>query len=158
MSHSLAPLPRFDSENETHQRRAIRAQCLSFDEKSNCRSRQESVSSRTSLCGPMQSRASVECKHLAQEPTRAVAVMRPVSTCDQFVPGEMNNDATWPEIERRISAEKDRRRVPRGGRRRFDLPRPVTCARCGARDVRALGTGLAGFWCVCRSCSNVFAV
>jgi len=37
----------------------------------------------------------------------------------------MNHDATWPEIERRRSAEGDRRSVPRGGRRRFDLPRAV---------------------------------
>jgi len=71
---------------------------------------------------------------------------------------EMNNDATWPEIERRHSAEGDRRSVPRGGRRRFDLPRAVTCLRCGMGDVRALGMGLAGFWCVCRRCGYVFPV
>jgi len=37
----------------------------------------------------------------------------------------MNHNATWPETERRRSAEGDRRSVPRGGRRRFDLPRAV---------------------------------
>jgi len=25
-------------------------------------------------------------------------------------------------------------------------------------DVRALGTGLSGFWCVCRRCGHVFPV
>ena len=88
----------------------------------------------------------------------AVVVMRPFSACDGSVRGEMNHDAPWPEIERRHSAEGDRRSVPRGGRRRFDLPRAVTCVRCGARDVRALGMGLAGFWCVCRRCGYVFPV
>jgi hypothetical protein len=78
--------------------------------------------------------------------------------CDGFVRSEMNNDATWPEIERRHSAEGDRRSVPRGGRRRFDLPRAVTCVRCGAGDVRALGAGVSGVWCECRRCRYVFRV
>jgi len=84
--------------------------------------------------------------------------MRRLAPGDGSVRSEMNNDATWPEIERRHSVEGDRRSVPRGGRRRFDLPRAVTCVRCRAGDVRALGMGLAGFWCVCRRCGYVFPV
>ncbi len=80
------------------------------------------------------------------------------SACDGSVRGEMNHDATWPEIERRHSAEGDRRSVPRGGQRRFDLPRAVVCARCSGRDVRGLGRGAAGFWCECRRCRHVWAI
>ena len=119
--------------------------------------RRTSVSNRTLIRGYVQWRAIMGRRHLAPRLTHAVVVRTPLAPATA-VRSEMNNDTRWPEIERRHSAEGDRRSVPRGGRRRFDLPRAVKCLRCGLGHVRALGMGLSGFWCVCRRCGHVFPV
>jgi hypothetical protein len=68
--------------------------------------------------------------------------------------GECDVTRTWPEIERR--SVRDRRDVARGERRRVDLPDSVQCPRCPARNLRALGYGLSGFWWRCGGCQRVW--